>query len=174
MKNFNEIYKVYSTNVFNYLNKKTGYRDSELARDLMQETMVKVHNHLDSFDGNKASMNTWIITIARNTWIDYDRKRRVDTQPINNFVDEDGNEMIHIEADENPLNDVINNQIGEGIQLAFSKLPDLYRQYADLFFNQQLSYDEIANELNAPIGTVKGTINRTRMLLKDLIKFDLS
>lgn len=172
MENFNEVYNKYSEDVFNFLNKKLFYKDSELARDLTNDTMLKVYNKLDSFDGDKSSMRTWINTIAKNVLIDYSRKRKLDTTSMSNFVDDEGKPTLDATSETTPLSEIINTQIGESVQLAFNKLPEMYRKYADLFFNKQLSYDEIATELNTPLGSVKSYIFRTRQMLQESLNIE--
>lgn len=172
MENFNAIYKEHSDYIFNLLDRKLFYKDSDLARDLTQDTFIKVAKNLDIFDGSKSKMRTWIVTIAKNVLIDYSRKKQIDIESIDGYVDNDG---VHFfpnepEAKSTPLSDMVNMQIAEGIQLAFSKLPENYKQYAELLFNKQLSYDEIAVELNQPLGTVKASIYRTRELLRETLK----
>jgi RNA polymerase sigma-70 factor (ECF subfamily) len=164
MTNFNKLYNELRPYVFNFIRMKT--RDSDLAEDLTNDTMLKVYNNLDKFDEEKGKINTWVVRIANNVLIDHWRKKKLNTTSIDEFVDDEGNNTFHGSDNVTPHSEMVNTQIGEGIEMAFGKLPEKYKELADLFFKKQLSYEEISDELNAPLGTIKANIHRTRKILQ--------
>lgn len=166
--NFNQIYNEVQPMVLRYLIKLT--RNKELAEDLTSEAMVKLWNNLDKFDDNMSSIKTWAISIAKNVSIDHWRKKDVDTTSMSAYVDDNGNEFFSIPVNTTPMSETLNNELGDGIKLAIEKLPMNYKKLADLYFVNQLSYQEITDEMQVPLGTVKGKINRLRSILQCSLK----
>ena len=68
-------------------------------------------------------------------------------------------------TDSNPLKQLISSEVSDVIQKQINSLPKQYRDVSNLFFNEHCSYQEIANRLSIPIGTVRGQINRARVKL---------
>jgi len=169
MKNFNEVYRKLQPNVLGYLIKFT-HGDKELAEDLTSITMEKVLFNLDKYDENKSKMTTWAINIAKNVAIDNSRKRRLKTASIHDYVDDQGNETLQATNSVTPYSEIVSKQIGHGIELALSKLPINYKDIANLYFRKQLSYEEISDELQKPLGTIKANIHRARHLLQESLK----
>lgn len=170
MKNYNEVYKELNNVVLGYLIKKT--RDKELAEDLTSDTLYKVFVNIDKFDEDKANIKTWAVNIANNVLIDHWRKRKLATSSIHDFVDDEGNETIQYSDNTTPFSEMVNKQIGLGIDLAFSKLPTNYQDIANLYFKKQLSYEEISVELDKPLGTIKANIFRVRKMLQEKLTLD--
>jgi len=168
MKNYNEVYRKLQPVVLGYLIKLTNNRDT--AEHLASITMEKVLFNLDKYDESKSKMTTWAINIAKNAAIDESRKRRLTTMSISDFVDEQGNETIQVSNNVTPYSEIVSKQIGHGIDLALSKLPMIYKDIANLYFRKQLSYEEISNELQRPLGTIKAGIHRARLILQDSLK----
>ena len=138
--------------------------NKEDANDLVQETFVKVFINLEKYDP-KYTFGQWIYTIARNTFIDYVRRRR-DNLSIESLVSAPS---LAPTADEEPDQRIINEQHGAQIERCMASLPDKYRQMAELRFVRELSYEEIASQMGLPIGTVKTQIHRARERLARLI-----
>jgi RNA polymerase sigma-70 factor (ECF subfamily) len=165
MKNFNEIYNELKPKVLGFLIKSTG--NVELANDLTSDTMIKIFQNIDKFDQTRSKLSSWAISIAKNVAIDNHRKRKLLTTSISSFVDDEGNEYIQCPSYDTPYSNIVSKQLGEGIDLAFNKLPKIYKDIANLYFKKQLSYSEISDELIKPIGTVKATIHRIRKILQE-------
>ncbi|HEY6196577.1 MAG TPA: sigma-70 family RNA polymerase sigma factor [Candidatus Eisenbacteria bacterium] len=146
-------------------------RSSEDAEDLVQETFVKVFRALDRYDPERP-FSAWIFTIASRLAIDHFRRRRVKTVSLN--VSEPGSTEERTMDVEDPglKPDEITSHAEE--ESATSKLidglPEHYRIVVLLRHQQDLSYEEIAEALNLPLGTVKARIHRARALLKDRIQ----
>ena len=150
--------------IFIWINSKI--RDKEQAEELANDVFIKAFENLEDYDQNVAKVSTWIFTIAKNLLIDYYRKRKLETTSMNNYVDEDGNELLIHTDNGNPEKEMINNQLGDKIMDAIISLPSNYQTIVDLFLIDQKSYDEIAEHLSIPLGTVKGSISRAKEMLR--------
>lgn len=133
------------------------------ASDLVQETFVKVFLNLEKYDP-RYTFGQWIYTIARNTFIDYVRRRR-----DNLSIDSITAPSMAPTADEEPDSRIINEQHSVQIERCMEALPEKYRQMAELRFIREMSYEEIAAQVGLPIGTVKTQIFRARERLSKLI-----
>lgn len=138
--------------------------NKEDANDLVQDTFVKVFVNLEKYDP-KYTFGQWIYTIARNTFIDYVRRRR-ENLSIESLASAPS---LAPTADEEPDQRIINEQHGVQIERCMASLPEKYRQMAEMRFVRELSYEEIALQMGLPIGTVKTQIHRARERLCKLI-----
>jgi RNA polymerase sigma-70 factor (ECF subfamily) len=143
-------------------------RDTETAHDLTQEVFVKVYHALDRYDPTYR-FSTWIFRIAHNLGIDEIRKRRLATVPIQRTnPGDDSTWELPIESDEpSPYRGLRNRERGQAIQQAIDGLPEDYRELISLRHYAELSYDEIAELKQMPLGTVKNKLFRGRQMLKD-------
>ena len=146
-------------------------RDRELASDLAQDVFLKVFTMLERYDPSYA-FSSWLFKITSNLCIDYLRKRRVETFPMDSPMDgADGEFTRQYEApDPTPETLMIRKEQMETLQAAIDELPEHYRMIILLRHQENLSYDEIANSLEIPLGTVKARIHRAREMLKDRLK----
>ena len=132
-------------------------RDREAAEDVTQEVFIKVWGALSRFDG-RASMSTWIYTIARNTSLSALRTRR----PQSSLSDPEV--MAAVEAiDPAPSPDVIVDRAA--ILRLVDQLPTKQRQVIMLFYMEAQSHEEVATMLAMPVGTVKTLLHRARARL---------
>ena len=148
-------------------------RNVDDAEDLMMESFSKAFRSLHKFKKD-FTFSTWLFRIATNNTIDFIRKKKLNTLSIENtFTDDDGGSVsIDIEDKGNldPQEEAIKSQKQEIIQVFVSMLPSKYQKLVRLRYFHELSYEEIAAELEAPLGTVKAQLHRARELLYDLIK----
>jgi RNA polymerase sigma-70 factor (ECF subfamily) len=146
-----------------YLQKTGG--NIEDTEDLIQEIFVKAFLHLGSYDKSYA-FGQWIYTIARNTFIDYVRKRRE-----NLSIDNTRGEYIPppVSSTLNPEENIISHEQRTQIEDYMAKMSPKYRQLIELRFFKDLSYEEIAEQLGLPLGTVKTQIHRARARLMSYI-----
>lgn len=161
-----QIYSDHYNKVSSWTRKVINNRED--AEELTSDIFMKLHNNLTSYDPDKSALSTWIMRITRNAIIDYWRTKKNFTTSISDIVDDEGNELIlNIYTDNvTPESNVINGEIGENIMKAIISLPLQYQKIADLFLIEQQSYDEICKALEMPLGTVKGTISRTKEMLR--------
>ncbi len=146
-------------------------KDHEQIEDLIQEAFVKAFDNLKSYDTNYA-FSTWLYRITTNHTIDYLRKKKLQTMSIHDPVKtRDGEVTFQIE-DEGSETDrkIIRKQRQNIIHEAIKNLPEKYRVVIEMRHLEELSYEEIATELDLPLGTVKAHIFRAREMLYKALK----
>jgi RNA polymerase sigma factor (sigma-70 family) len=146
-------------------------RNQEEARDLVQETFMKAFGSLSSYKC-QYRFTTWLYKIAANSCIDYLRKRRLVSVSLDQPLEtKDGEVTIEV-ADwtYNPEQDLTSRQKSLSIDAAIDSLPRKYREVILYRHKQDKSYEEIAQILSIPVGTVKARIFRARELLKKKLK----
>lgn len=170
MENFSLIYsKYYNTIYKSLMYKLNGKR--EIAEELTNDVFIKVSCSFNEYDPEKSSLKTWIFNISKNTLIDYWRKKQLEVVNIESFVGADGEEFFEVVSNEqNPYDQMNNSQILNKIHLAINNLPKIYKKVATLFFIQQMTYEEISEELGLPLGTIKGQLSRSKEMLRCELK----
>ena len=146
-------------------------RDRETAEDLSQETFIKVLNNLDRYSP-EFKFSSWLFKIANNLTIDHLRRRRVDTISIEGAPDAVTAESARatsiavVSASESPLEELESRELGTAIERAIGKLRPEYRACIMLRHVEDKSYEEIAEIVKLPLGTVKTYIHRARHELR--------
>lgn len=136
-------------------------RDSEIAKDLMQETLFRALANKEKYNVG-TNIKAWLHTIMRNIFInDYRRKVKQNT-----VADNTPNDFLLNHNQSAVLNDAEGVLKLKDIQLAIYNLPAIFKQPFVLYF-EGYKYFEIANILNEPLGTVKSRIHFARKLLKE-------
>jgi len=147
-------------------------RNVDDAEDLTIEAFAKAFKNLHRFKKDY-TFSTWLFRIATNNAIDFIRKKRLNTMSLNTSFTDDNGEAVSIDVKDgnlNPQEEAIKSQKIELVQMFVTKLPAKYQRLVRLRYFQELSYDEIAKELDAPLGTVKAQLHRARELMYDLVK----
>lgn len=144
-------------------------RNHEQVEDLVQEAFMKAFNNLNSYNTHYA-FSTWLYRITTNHTIDYLRKKKLNTTSINEPVKtRDGEMEIQISDEAETDRNIIRKERKQIIHQAINDLPKKYRKVIEMRHLQELSYQEIAEQLDLPLGTVKAHIFRAReMLYKEL------
>jgi RNA polymerase sigma-70 factor, ECF subfamily len=146
-------------------------RDRELAEDLAQETFVKALNAIDSYRP-EFKFSSWIFKIANNAAIDHLRRRELDTLSLDGSPHAETPEAMQATAlqigarQESPLDTVEAKELGTAIEAAIGSLRPEYRSCILLRHVEGRAYEEIAEILNLPLGTVKTYIHRARNELR--------
>ena len=151
--------------VFNVAYKFVGKHDE--AEDLTQDIFLKIFKALSSFD-RRANFQTWIVSISRNLCIDHYRSVRKERQTIAREVDT--GDLQPASADRGPYAAAEHQDLRAILRLALEGLPPTLRTAVVLRDLQELSYQEIADRLRLPEGTVKSRINRGRLELARQLK----
>jgi RNA polymerase sigma-70 factor (ECF subfamily) len=151
--------------VFNVAYKFVGKHDE--AEDLTQDIFLKIFKALRTFD-RRANFQTWIISISRNLCIDHYRSVRKERQTIARDVD--AGDLQPISAERGPYAAAEHQDLRAMLQQALHTLPATLRTAVVLRDLQELSYQEIADHLHLPEGTVKSRINRGRLELARQLK----
>lgn len=124
------------------------------AEDLLQESFIKVHANLFRYNPIY-TFGQWIYAIARNTFIDFVRKRTDDLSLSDKFT-------APPSSSPNPEEKVIDDQERAALQQFLHNMPEPYRKLVVLRFLKGYSYEEISARLSLPLGTVKTRIHRAR------------
>ena len=151
---FTALYDAYSPALFGVILRLV--RDQEIAEDLLQDTFIKIWTHRHTYDPHQGRLYTWLVTIARNIALDELRSRKVQAQALP--YSPEG--MI-------AYTDPAFNQ-GLLTGSIFSLVPIKYRQIVELVYAQQWTHQEVAAELDLPLGTVK---TRLRTALGELKRY---
>jgi RNA polymerase sigma-70 factor, ECF subfamily len=146
-------------------------RDRETAEDLAQETFVKVLNNIDRYSPD-FKFSSWLFKIANNLTIDHLRRRRLNTISIEGAPDAvtaesaQATSITIVSGDESPLEELESRELGQAIERAIAKLRPEYRACIMLRHVEDRSYEEIAEIVKLPLGTVKTYIHRARHELR--------
>jgi RNA polymerase sigma-70 factor (ECF subfamily) len=146
-------------------------RDRELAEDLAQETFVKALNAIESYRP-EFKFSSWIFKIANNAAIDHLRRRELDTLSLDGSPHAETPEAMQATAlqigarQESPLDAVEARELGGAIEAAIGRLRPEYRSCILLRHVEGRAYEEIAEILDLPLGTVKTYIHRARNELR--------
>jgi RNA polymerase sigma factor (sigma-70 family) len=145
--------------------------DKTEVNDLTQESFVKAFGSLESFN-HQYAFSTWLYKIASNTCIDYLRKKKLQTFSIDQSADPDGEGYSYELPDQTYQADrgLITDQRSELVGKAIDTLPEKYKRVIVLRHIEEKNYDEIAEILDIPLGTVKAHIFRGRELLYKYLK----
>jgi RNA polymerase sigma-70 factor, ECF subfamily len=146
--------------VFNVAYKFVGKHDE--AEDLTPDIFLKIFRALGTFD-RRANFQTWIISISRNLCIDHYRSVRKERQTIAREVD--AGDLQPASSDRGPYQAAEHQDMRVLLKQALQTLPLTLRTAVVLRDLQELSYQEIADRLGLPEGTVKSRINRGRIEL---------
>ena len=159
---YNELMKLYRDPIYFMLYEKVG--DQELAKDLTIESLGKAFKKLHLYTPSYA-FSTWLYSVARNHCIDYLRKNKLPTISIDKMmIDEDGkrNTFDLISKDLNPEMMMEKKQRIAILRQIVDQLKPKYRDLVKLRYFKELSYEEIAETLDVPLGTVKAQLHRSR------------
>lgn len=140
-------------------------RDRALAEDLAQETFVKAFRSLASYD-RRRKLSSWLFTIAHNTTIDHLRRKRLATVPL----EVEGDEMSPVDraaapAAEGPERVALRADLLRAFEAALTELRPDHAEVLVLRFQEGMAYDEIAEIMGLPLGTVKTHLHRARKAL---------
>jgi RNA polymerase sigma factor (sigma-70 family) len=145
-------------------------RNRDEAGDLSQESFIKVFHSLDRYNPEFA-FSSWLFKITSNLCIDHLRKRRIDTFGMDDPIDGEKGEIQrqYVAPDPTPEETYVRGEKMKRVEKAIAALPEHYRIMLILRHQEDLSYEEIAETLEIPLGTVKARIHRAREMLKGLL-----
>src|SRR6478735_7450874 len=146
--------------VFNVAYKFVGRHDE--AEDLTQDIFLKIFRALHTFD-RRANFQTWLISISRNFCIDHYRSIRKERETIARDVN--AADLMPVSRERGPHGQLEQSDLRQLIKQALAELPSSLREAVVLRDLQEFSYQEIADQLGLPEGTVKSRINRGRFEL---------
>ena len=174
LKNNNQAYSVlmerYRDAIFHTMLKMV--RNNEDAEDLTIEAFAKAFQKLPSYSPNFA-FSTWLFKIATNNCIDFIRKQRMKITSIDEPVKEDSDENFGrlLKANSlNPEESYMLEQRSHQLRNMMDKLKGGYRRMIEMRYFDEMSYQEISEKMNLPIGTVKAQLFRAKELLTEIFK----
>jgi RNA polymerase sigma-70 factor (ECF subfamily) len=150
--------------LFNFALKMTG--DSDEADDLVQETYLKAFRFFDKFEKG-TNCKAWLFRIMKNTYINKYRKEtkepdKVDYEDVENFyenVKPSTTDSAHLEKD------IYDNLLDDELSEAINSLPDDFKTVVILCDIEGFTYEEIADFIDVPVGTVRSRLHRARKML---------
>ena len=169
---FRELLSRYERPVFSLVFRMV--RDRTLAEDLAQEAFIKAFHALGSYKP-EYKFSSWLFKIANNLTIDHLRRKKLDTVSIDGSPHAEGPEdasrtrMVLPDSGESPAEYTENRELGGQIEEAIAQLRPEYRTAILLRHVEGHSYDEVADIMELPLGTVKTYIHRGRSELKELL-----
>jgi RNA polymerase sigma-70 factor (ECF subfamily) len=169
---YRELIRRYERPVFSLIYRMV--RDRETAEDLAQETFIKVLNAIASYRP-EFKFSSWVFKIANNTAIDHLRRRELDTLSLEGSPHASTPDAIEAttlqvsDGSETPLDEVEARELGAEIEVAINQLRPEYRSCILLRHVEGRPYEEIAEMLDLPLGTVKTYIHRARHELREAL-----
>ena len=166
---YRELVRRYERPVFSLVYRMV--RDRETAEDLAQDTFVKVLNNVERYRP-EFKFSSWLFKIANNVAIDHLRKRQLDTistdgsRHATTASEVEATSFDVVEPGQNALEQLTSHELGTAIERAVGRLRPMYRSCILLRHVEGRSYEEIAQTLDLPLGTVKTYIHRARHELR--------
>lgn len=155
---FELLYDSYSAALFGVCLKIVN--EQEIAEDVLQDAYLKIWSNIHSFDNSKGTIFTWMLNIARNTAIDkYRQLKKRNISAIQNA----SNDVSNVLSNSEELNV---NTIG--INELIKQLPEDQREIIEYLYFKGYTQQELSDELNIPLGTVKTRSRAALKLLRDL------
>ena len=164
-RSFSKIFSYFASRLRSYALKQMG--NEALAMELVQDTMSNVWQKSHLFNSEKGSPSTWIFTIARNIRFDMLRKQR------NRKEDICSDDLWPVLCEQTPdANEVsLDHQVTmDEIGVMFGSLPEKQRLVIEAIYIDGKSQQEVANELDIPLGTVKSRTRLALQRLKEMLK----
>ena len=162
---FRMLVEKYTPHIYNFSVRFVG---RDYANDVVQDVFMKVWKNVRKFDHDKSKFKTWIFIIARNTITDYLRKKKM--VPFSSLDKEEENFADNI-LDEVILPDeaLVKLQDKELMNNLLDKIPAHYREVLVLYYQEDMTFNEIGQLQDKPLNTVKSHHRRALMMLRDMI-----
>ncbi len=168
-KAYAELMDRYRDSIYYMLLKMVNNRDD--AEDLTVEAFGKAFKRLHQYTPDYA-FSTWLFKIASNNCIDFIRKKKKNLYSIDNEQENEEGDQIAIDikaGNLDPEEKVMKKQKVDRMREVVEQLKPKYRQLVKLRYFEEYSYDEIADELDLPLGTVKAQLYRAREFLHNIM-----
>ncbi len=168
-REFERLARKYERDIFTAALRMTG--DHADAEDVAQEALVKAYSAFDSFELG-TNFRAWVLRIVTNTYInEFRRRRRTPEMTTWDLLprEELGN-IARAEAEDDPELAVLESALDAEVEQALSEIPEVFREAVMLCDMHGMSYSEIAEALDIPIGTVRSRIARGRGLLQERLR----
>jgi RNA polymerase sigma-70 factor (ECF subfamily) len=140
---------------------------SDLTVDTFSKAFCQLHRYAPT-----GSFSSWLFSIGVNTYIDYLRRRRMDTVSLNSMQRNGDGEFIEYQipsSQPNPEESMMRNERNNALREVVQALKQPYRQIVEMRYYDELSYEQIAEQLDIPIGTVKIRLLRAKNLMQAIV-----
>ncbi|MCS6935011.1 MAG: sigma-70 family RNA polymerase sigma factor [Chitinophagales bacterium] len=167
---FHKLMERYRESIFFMVLKMVHNRDD--AEDLTMEAFGKAFNGIANYSADYA-FSTWLFKIATNNCIDFIRKKRLQTTSLDQRLPGEDTELAPVSVKDrnpNPEETLVKEQRAAKIRAAIEQLSPKYRALIELRYLDELSYEEIAEKLDIPLGTVKAQLFRAKDMLYNILK----
>jgi RNA polymerase sigma-70 factor (ECF subfamily) len=167
---FAELMGKYRDSIYFMVNKMV--RNTDDAEDLTIEAFGKAFMRINQYSPDYA-FSTWLFKIASNNCIDFIRKKRIKVTSMDSGISTSDGSIMYVEAESqtlDPSEHMMQKQKVNAMREVVSKLKPRYRELIELRYFEELSYEEIANELDLPLGTVKAQLFRARDFLSNMME----
>jgi RNA polymerase sigma-70 factor (ECF subfamily) len=164
---FNLLVQRYERVVFNFAYRLAGNYDD--ANDVAQDAFVRAYSAIHTFRGDSA-FSTWIFRITTNLYLDEKKRRKTrNATSLDEVIALEESSVERQIEDPSPTPEEVltNNERSDLIAKAIQSLPEFQRTMVVLYHVENKAYEEIAEIMDLPIGTVKSRLNRARLALKD-------
>jgi RNA polymerase sigma-70 factor (ECF subfamily) len=158
-REFREIYEKYSSDLYTFILRMCG--NEQLAKDILQDTMLKAMTSAESFKGN-CSVRTWLCTIAKNLYYDYLKKHETKNSSLEDLVEPS--------ADSNIEESFVNKETSLRIHHLLHKLDEPYREVFTLRVFAELKFSDIGNVFGKSENWAGVTFYRAKQKLIQLLK----
>lgn len=158
---FERLLDLYQDKVHGMVRRMVGEPDAE---DVAQDALVEVCNSVTSFQG-RAKLATWVYRVAMNVCLEHRRKRRLETMPIQDSL------LDSLAGPEpEPSSAAMRNEDRQTVNAAIDSLPQIHRDVVVLHELQGLTYNECAEVLGCPVGTVKSRLSNAFRALRESLR----
>lgn len=169
---FDSLIHKYEARAYQYAFRLT--HDPEVAGDIVADAFVRVHNALANFRGQSA-FGTWLYRILTNCYLDH-RKKEKNRQHVSldaaTATDSGEVERQIEDTRAGPAEEAEKSEREAVVQTALARMPEYQQAMLVMYHVENMSYEEISEALDLPIGTVKSRLNRARVALRDLLMKD--
>ncbi len=169
---FDTLVHKYEVRAYQYAYRLT--RNQESASDIVSDAFVRVFSALQNFRG-QAAFGTWLYRIITNCYLDAKKKERnKQTVSLDSGIKVDGGELERQIEDTSDGPEIIaeRNAREQAVLGALEEMPEYQKAMLIMYHVEMLSYEQIAESLDLPIGTVKSRLNRARLALRDHLAKD--
>ena len=166
---FMELYKIYEKYLYSLC--FSYVQNSQDALDLVQDIYIKVFKNIKKFDINM-QFHPWIRKIAVNTCLNFKRTIKNNVISMNSAINDESETDLEdtLKSEKDVLEEVINGEIKSIIKKYLNEISEEYRMIIVLRYYEDLSYNEISELTNMPLGTVKTKLYRAKAILKKKLK----
>jgi RNA polymerase sigma-70 factor (ECF subfamily) len=164
-----QIYREFQKSILNFVYLRIN--NMEDAEDLTQKIFMKANRLLHTYNPETSAVSTWLYKITTTSIVDYFRTNHQDKyKAVSDFVNQDGDAAFQFESPAKADKLMEAEEIKNRLVKAFRKLKPDYRKVAIYYFFREYKYEEIAEQFDMKLGTVKAMISRCREMLKSELR----